>query len=148
MRKSSCEPPLPYEIARDKNFSFLQLRFTRHSDFCYSWSITEFISFIKDAHRISSIFLLFMLQDFPRLTMLSYRFVWYDTVFMPFMRTVAARPQCQQEEYNHDDDIDSKGESKCSSQVSRVKPDFIEAGSFEISLWGQFYGCWIGLSTG
>ncbi|XP_028406702.1 bifunctional apoptosis regulator-like [Dendronephthya gigantea] len=118
----------------------------------------------KDAHRISSIFLLFMLQDFPRLTIFLHRFMWHDTVFMPFMRTVAARPQCEQKEfpddYLYDDNDDSEGESKCSSQTmiltSRdkvwfyIKAMFVPYYLFSQFAWHftdvQFFTMWIIIS--
>jgi hypothetical protein len=56
-----------------------------------------------------------MLQDFPRLTILYYRFLHYDGVFLPFMQTVIDKPQhCEQLESHGDFHDDS---SKC-SQVS------------------------------
>jgi hypothetical protein len=54
-----------------------------------------------------------MLQDFPRLTILYYRFFHYDTVFLPFMETVVDKPQ-ECEKVENEDFYDT---SKC-SQVS------------------------------
>jgi hypothetical protein len=34
-----------------------------------------------------------MLQDFPRLTILYYRVLYYPGVFLPFMQTVIDKPQ-------------------------------------------------------
>ncbi|XP_046854723.1 bifunctional apoptosis regulator-like [Xenia sp. Carnegie-2017] len=47
----------------------------------------------KNANRISSVFLLFMLQEFPRLTLFCFRCFNYNHFFRPFMETVISEPQ-------------------------------------------------------
>lgn len=56
--------------------------------------ITCFSSFfLQNANRISSVFILFMLQDFPRLTLFCFRCFNYNHFFRPFMETVISEPQ-------------------------------------------------------
>ena len=70
----------------------------------------------KDANRISSVFLLFMLQDFPRLTILYYRIFHYHGVFLPFMETVIDKAQrCEHVESLNDSD-DSNDALRCSQE--------------------------------
>ena len=50
--------------------------------------------FVQEAHRGNVLFLLFMLQDSPRLTFAYLHYMEYYTIFLPFLRAVNGKREC------------------------------------------------------